>query len=243
MKIFYTLVLSLVLFYTNTTIATNQAPAETTSAGTTSAGPASESTDDSCHLESIKSKYMRSVRIDRHAPCDCKPFRVEQFSSNDITYFVEGISRTKGADHRIDISRDDARLLWHSLNSKKSQQYREQQVAKINRSPKLTSYYEDLYATKDLYGFDFVVEGDVLEAITIIEMQKNYSPDEFFVTGGISYNNSKGTQTVGELDVVVYERATCKVVSVGEAKLTKGSTKARKQLARFRRFLSGFFSR
>lgn len=199
--------------------------------------------DSSCHLDLTKSKYMRVVRIDRHAPCGCKPFRVEQFTEEEVDYFVEGIQSTKGADHKMDLTRSEAKLLWEAYNPKKSDSYRASKRHQISRNPKLQNYLELVDRHKDSHGFEFKVEGEILEAVTIMTMERDtYPQEDYFITGGITYFGRSGSQTLGELDIVVFDRDTCKVVSIGEAKLTKSSSKARRQLARFRQFIEDFMN-
>lgn len=192
---------------------------------------------DVCHLELTDSELMKTTRIDRHVPCACKPFRVSQFKDSDIEYFIGGINSTKGADDRIDLERREATTLWNSLDESKSESSRLAARNKLAKDDQLLGYYEDLLAIKDLHGFDFVNEGEVLEALSILDLEQKYPADKYFATGGIMYYARKGQSTTGELDLVVYDRASCKAVLVGEAKLSRSTSKAREQLARFRGFL------
>lgn len=192
---------------------------------------------DVCHLELTDSELMKTTRIDRHVPCACKPFRVSQFKDSDIEYFIGGINSTKGADDRIDIERREATTLWNSLDESKSESSRLAARKKLAKDDQLLGYYEDLLAIKDLHGFDFVNEGEVLEALSILDLEQKFPADKYFATGGIMYYARKGQSTTGELDLVVYDRESCKAVLVGEAKLSRSTNKAREQLARFRGFL------
>lgn len=193
---------------------------------------------DACHLNLTSSPLMKTTRIDRHAPCNCKPFKVSQFSDRNIDYFIGGINSTNGADTRIDLDREDARTLWNSLNESKSASFRAEARGKLDHDRQLVGYYNSLNSMKDLYGFDFVVEGEVLEALSLLDLEEKYPKDKYFATGGIMYFEKKGGNVTGELDLVVYERSSCEVVSIGEAKLSKSTSKAREQISRFRRFLS-----
>jgi hypothetical protein len=193
--------------------------------------------NDVCHLELTDSELMKTTRIDRHVPCACKPFRVSQFKDSDIEYFIGGINSTKGADDIIDLDRREATTLWNSLDESKSESSRLSAKNKLAKDAQLLGYYEDLLAIKDLHGFDFVNEGEILEALSILDLEEKYPTDQYFATGGIMYFALKGQSTTGELDLVVFERDSCKVVLVGEAKLSRSTSKAREQLARFRGFL------
>lgn len=195
-----------------------------------------DNSKDACHYNLVEAKSMKVNRIDRHAPCSCKPFNVMQFNDSQIDYFIEGIQRTKGADIHFDLDRDDARTLWYALNENKTPATRNNARNQIKNN-KVISYYDSLVQMKDLYGFNFISEGEILEALVILELEDKFPKDLFFVTGGISYYSHDNRPVTGELDLVVYETATCSVVSVGEAKLTRGTNKAREQIARFRQFL------
>ena len=70
-------------------------------------------------------------------------------------------------------------------------------------------------------------------------------PKQIYSTyGGVSYRWKKSGNTVGELDVIVFEKSTCDVIAIGEAKasspgnLSGSLKKAKGQLQRFRDFLS-----
>ncbi|MCO5114637.1 MAG: hypothetical protein M9899_10760 [Bdellovibrionaceae bacterium] len=188
-----------------------------------------------CH-EQTSSRFMRTTRKDRHVPCDCKPFNVHQFKGNHVRYFVQGIRSTKGADEKIDLNRDEARMLWRAFNPKVSEDARlKLQEEILAKGDRLADYVDVLTEGQMWQGFKFSSEGDVLEALAIAKKEESYPLPHYFVTGGIAYGKN---HTEGELDIVVFERATCKVIEVGEAKLGKGTNDARKQLARFRNFVN-----
>ncbi len=200
--------------------------------------PAYGNFNESCHLELTDSEMMRTTRIDRHAPCSCKPFHLKQFKNSEIDYFVGGINSTKGADQQIDLERSEARTLWYALKeSRAAGRARRNAKDKLAKDPQLLEYYNQLLAIKDLHGFTFGNEGEVLEALSILSLENQYPKDKYFATGGIMYFPSSGPSTLGELDLVVYEKASCKVVLVGEAKLSRNTGKAREQLTRFQNFL------
>lgn len=188
----------------------------------------------SCHNE-VESRYMRSTRKDRHIPCDCKPFNIHQFKGSKINYYVQGIRSTKGADHKLDLNREEARDLWRAFNDKTSSGVQRDLIEKMSQDSRLLKFIKILEDAKKYQGFRFSSEGDVLEALAIADKEQTYSPPTFFVTGGVSYGKDK---VVGELDILVYERLTCSVILVGEAKLGKGVSQARDQLARFRNFIN-----
>lgn len=193
--------------------------------------------NDACHFNLTSSSKMKVVRIDRHVPCECKPIAVSQFNEREINYFIEGIKSTKGADIKLDLHRGEATLLWKALNTNYTKEQQDIARAQIAKDKKLSDYILQIDIYKDLHGFDFNSEGEVLEALAILDMEERYPVQNFFSTGGISYFNRLGENVIGELDIVVFERASCTVISVGEAKLSRSTSKARQQIARFRKFL------
>lgn len=190
---------------------------------------------DVCHNQK-ESRYVRALRVDRHIPCDCKPFNIHQFKSPNVRYIVFGINSTKGANEKIDLNRDEARALWKAFSPKTDEATQvAMQKELASKSPRLADYIEVLDYARELQGFSFGSEGDVLEALVIAKKEEKYALPYYFVTGGISYGK---THTEGELDLVVFERVSCAVIEVGEAKLSSGTNDARKQLARFRKFVN-----
>lgn len=94
------------------------------------------------------------------------------------------------------------------------------------------------YVEKD---FDFDTEGEVLELLALVDLEKEYPPQEYFHTGGIEYTSRyvKQHHTMGELDIVIGRISDCKIVAIGESKLGLHRLgKAKEQLARFMNFLN-----
>ncbi|WP_413581212.1 hypothetical protein [Bdellovibrio sp. HCB288] len=84
-------------------------------------------------------------------------------------------------------------------------------------------------------GADFDPDGAVCEQLERVRLAQSYPADKFLITGDIEY--STGKETVGELDIIVIDRATNKVVLFGEVKCWKnmedGLMKAKSQMLRF----------
>lgn len=76
-------------------------------------------------------------------------------------------------------------------------------------------------------GANFEPDGTVCEEVARLEMEKEFGAD-FVVTTGVEY--SLGEDTLGELDVVVYERSTHKVALVAEVKCWKNLGQAMDKL-------------
>jgi hypothetical protein len=88
--------------------------------------------------------------------------------------------------------------------------------------------------------------GAILEILSRYYLQvltNEYPIDQYTITSGVAYTWEQGKNTVGELDIIIFERASCDVVAIGESKassrgnMKRSLKKAKKQLARFRDFL------
>jgi hypothetical protein len=84
-------------------------------------------------------------------------------------------------------------------------------------------------------GVNYEIVGTVCEQVARLELQKQYPPQNFEIINGIEYGDNDGV--IGELDVVVFEKATKKAVLVGEVKcwrdLRSALSKAKEQRRRF----------
>jgi len=88
--------------------------------------------------------------------------------------------------------------------------------------------------------------GAVLEVLSryyLQELTDIYPKEDYTIGSGVEYTHAKGKRTIGELDIIVYDRVTCKVTALGESKASsaknqrKSLQKARKQIARFKDFM------
>ncbi|WP_413578332.1 hypothetical protein ACLVWU_07300 [Bdellovibrio sp. HCB290] len=84
-------------------------------------------------------------------------------------------------------------------------------------------------------GTNFEPDGAVCEELEKVRLGQIYPADKFLISGDIEY--STGKETIGELDTVVIDRSTGKVVLLGEVKCWKnmedGLMKAKSQMLRF----------
>ena len=82
---------------------------------------------------------------------------------------------------------------------------------------------------------DYEDAGSICEEIAKIQFEKKYDLNKYLVDVGIAYNDSQ--RTIGELDIVVFERNTNQVIHVAEVKCWKdaggGLQKAKEQRQRF----------
>ncbi len=73
-------------------------------------------------------------------------------------------------------------------------------------------------------GANFGAEGAVCEQLELVRLKTIYPEDKFIITGGLSY--SLGENTVGELDVLIMDRNTNKVILLEEVKCWKDLSNA-----------------
>ncbi len=186
----------------------------------------------------------------------CEDYKVDYFLREKIDYFLvgtRGLSRA-GFDEEIEISRDEARLLWKALNPHSKESEKNSALKKINNQRHLKTFLEVLEKGSIERGAKYYAEGEILEVLSyyylpqsdtfqdMLEVHfgdENYTLDDYFITGGVTYHTKSG-QTVGELDVVVGDSRTCTVFAIGEAKLGGKKNKAVRQLDRIKQFLRSF---
>jgi len=99
----------------------------------------------------------------------------------------------------------------------------------------LGRYYEMI---KDL-PYDYGQVGSIVEALAHSQLEVLYPAPHYEVIGDLDYQ--EGVRTVGELDLVVFDRESGRAVLVAEAKLTDNfkwaRRSARKQIHRFQSYL------
>lgn len=95
-------------------------------------------------------------------------------------------------------------------------------------------------ALRDL-PFDYGKVGSVLEAIACLEFSERFAAPDFGILANVPYESADG-RTLGELDLVLFDRRTDRVAAVYEVKLTGNPDQAakhgRSQLNRLRRALA-----
>ncbi len=183
----------------------------------------------------------------------CEEYKPSFFLQSEIKYFLVGIRGTKraGFHEEVNITRDNARLLWHALNPHTKPGKRSAVMNKVNNSEALSRHYDTLLEGREERGAEYYSEGEILEILSYEALPESesfnqllekhfgrddYSREDFFITGGVTYHTKSG-QTVGELDVVVGDSKTCTVFGIGEAKLGGKKSKAVRQLDRIKQFL------
>lgn len=99
----------------------------------------------------------------------------------------------------------------------------------------LVPVYHQLRSQLLIAPVNYKTEGVVCEQLSVLHFQSLYPVDKYFVESGVEY--SSAGQTIGELDLVVSEKDSGRVVLVGEVKcwksLDEAMDKAKLQRDRF----------
>lgn len=106
----------------------------------------------------------------------------------------------------------------------------------IENSKRIDEYFELLSYEKT----DFEPVGTVCERVAVKEVEPMYSSAHYEIKNGIQYDEHK--TTIGELDVVVFDKATGKVEAIAEVKCWRSFQgalkKAKEQRMRFLTYLN-----
>lgn len=177
--------------------------------------------------------HFHPNRNDLNVPNHCQTPKTEFFTQTkplkQVYYGIQD-SQKRNFTHEIDLSRQDARLLWEALKDYEVK-YRFLE-SQIQSKPHLMPLIEAIRDHRDDMGFDIHNEGDVLEILALIDLKKRYAHNSVFVTGGVEYSTTGNT--IGELDLIVADKETCKVIAIGECKLgVKQLKHAKDQIQRF----------
>ena len=179
--------------------------------------------------------YFDTLRYSPSTPSHCQEFSLSFFQQPMlwVTYGTSGATE-QGFTHECPVARREAALLWRFL---KEHRYRGPTGYKDLDVPKMQNLLASLEQAREEFGFSYQVEGELLEALALMDLKRFYDPDEFFFTGGIAYSRGSGSY-LGELDIIVARKRDCMVVVVGESKLGwQRLAKAKEQLQRFSNFL------
>lgn len=203
----------------------------------------------------------------------CPNWNLERFSEIEdyITVGVFG-AESYGYDIAIPISRTGVDVIWCAVQPHRGQENKACENALLFFDARPFRQYagkpvvgNSLVKFKDLedqydHYFAYVEKvmsedkvkrpnvGAILEFISryfLQEMTGLYPLSRYTITGGVSYNYA-GQTTKGELDIIVYDKESCKVEVIGEAKASSPNyqrnslRKALSQLSRFEDFLASF---
>lgn len=122
----------------------------------------------------------------------------------------------------------------------------EVEVSFYDREEQMNAYLSYVRKTTENEHMKRPNVGAVLEMLSRYYMQELtniYPKKDYTIGSGVEYTQAKGKRTIGELDIIVYDRVTCQVTALGESKASssknqrKSLQKARKQIARFKNFM------
>jgi len=184
----------------------------------------------------------------------CETYKPAFFTAESIRYFTVGIKGTKraGLSEEVPLTRSEAKLLWSALYPKSSAVRVEKAMSSINKNKTLRFFFDLLEEGKIERGATYNSEGEILEILSYTYLLdsdsfmqmvsrhfkgKSFGDTDFFVTGGVTYHDTKSGRTIGELDVVVGDSKTCTIFGIGEAKLGGKKGKARRQLDRIKNYI------
>lgn len=179
--------------------------------------------------------YFRSLRDDRTIPEKCREVNLSHFDTYDLDTFTYGPigANNRGFTYEYPVRRDNARKLWGIAQRLVHGDSREDIEQHLKGDQQMLRDFNILADHFQAMDFDFESEGEVLELLSIVDMQTKLT-DDFYVYGSVFYAD----KVAGELDLMVGRKADCQIVSIGEAKLgLKSLSKAKEQLGRFKSFL------
>ncbi|MEZ4873546.1 MAG: hypothetical protein R2827_15155 [Bdellovibrionales bacterium] len=182
---------------------------------------------------------LENLRNDLTVPEHCRTTHLADFDQNALMIFTVGPmgGSERGFDYEYPLLREHASWLFRALHGEGSKSEWER---KIRQYPHLWEDYTILRRHHMQRDFHFEVEGEVLELLAIIHMQRQLDAKNsgLYVSGSVEYHGNHQQNTIGELDMIVGDRINCQIVAYGEVKLGLGSlSKARAQVRRFFNFL------
>lgn len=204
---------------------------------------------------------------------NCPKWEVSRFKDIEL-YFTTGVSGAMkfGYTYEVPIKRGEVNAIWCALEPIRGAENKicngivdlnsdrpfKKYAGKMpNRATQFTSFI-DLEDQLNIYT-KYIAQtlkadrishpnvGAVLEVLSryyLQEMSDTYPKDTYRIVSGVEYRKKKGQNTIGELDIIVYNRQSCEVVALGESKASsvksqkRSLAKAKKQLARFRNFIN-----
>jgi len=215
-----------------------------------------------------RSAYFEN--LNGHIDNNCPEWNLARFqNTNDwFTVGVDG-SKANGFDYEVAISRDGVDDVWCALvpdrgieneNCHRVNLFTQRPFEKMHSLPAVNDglHFNDLEMQYDFYlkniaeitsdeAIDNLQVGSILEILSrhhLGRVVNKYPADKYTITSGVAYFASVNTRTIGELDIIVYDKETCQVVGIGEAKASSTNSrelslkKAHIQLKRFRDFLN-----
>jgi hypothetical protein len=186
------------------------------------------------------SPHFTTLRDDLSVPEHCRDMKLSFYQLPPEKIYVgrEG-ALDMGFTMEYPIKREDARTLWHYFKGLTEGKDDYSLYRKIQDNPDLKRDYDVIINNYLEQDFDFQAEGEILEALAIADLYREFPSNHFYITGGVTYHKPNNSQTIGEVDLFVGLKDTCEAILVGEVKLgrKKSLSKAKQQLGRFENFL------
>ncbi|OIQ18872.1 MAG: hypothetical protein BM556_06215 [Bacteriovorax sp. MedPE-SWde] len=210
--------------------------------------------------------------VTNYKDADCPSWNYERFTSIQ-KYIFFGVQDAKkyGYTYGFPISRKAVDSVWCALETERGMVNRscskdiyvnidrpfadmagkapfesEMEVSFYDREEQMNTYLKYVRETAKRENMKRPNVGAVLEVLSryyLQELGNIYPKSDYTVASGVEYTYAKGKRTIGELDIIVFDRVTCNVVALGESKASstknqaKSLRKARKQIARFKNFM------
>ena len=190
----------------------------------------------------LADQYFETLRYNSTTPAHCQEFDIDFFSEpvTWVTYGVLGATEV-GFTNEYPIQRHEAGQAWRYLRSQRFTG--KTQYPELN-TDRMLYFLNLLEQARQHMGYTYSVEGEILEALALIDLHRYYDPNQYFFTGSIAYSRGAGSSTMGELDIIVARKSDCHVVLIGESKLGKHRlSKAKSQLQRFHNFMRSHHGR
>lgn len=92
----------------------------------------------------------------------------------------------------------------------------------------LAADIEPVFQALQQSAVNYEPDGSVCEQVALLKLRESYPTEDFSIANGVEY--STGGDTLGELDLVVVEKKTNKVVLVGEVKCWRNLQQAMDKL-------------
>ncbi|EQC50698.1 hypothetical protein [Bacteriovorax sp. DB6_IX] len=211
-------------------------------------------------------------QINNYVDKDCPTWNFERFT-NIQKYIFFGVQDAKkhGYSYGFPISREGVDDIWCALEVERGMVNKacskdlylnmdrpfaemagkapfesEIEVSFYDREEQMNAYLAYVSKVAKRENIKRPNVGAVLEILSryyLQELTNIYPKKDFTIGSGVEYTYAKGKRTIGELDIIVYDRVTCKVTALGESKASssknqrKSLQKARKQIARFKNFM------
>ncbi len=213
-------------------------------------------------------------QINNYQDKDCPKWTINRFDSLDETFFVGVMDAKKyGYTYGFPISRRAVDAVWCVLEKERGfsnsscgasqvqlntnrpfKKYAgkipfesEVDVSYIDQEQQLTAYYKYVRKVVDRENIKRPNVGAVLEVLSRMYLQDLadiYPKSTYRIMSGVEYRQNSNSRTLGELDIIVYNKFTCQVVALGESKASspknqrRSLKKAKAQIGRFLNFIS-----